>query len=156
MRYELDLPGFEGRSLALGTRFLSSAKLMIDGKAAPKGTKWGTWLLRRNDGANIVALLRYRVDNLLGDPVPVLQIGDGFVVVVPRFRWYEWAWAGLPLAMVFFGVVAGGLLGAGALATNAYILRLKMSGPLRVALSAGVSILAVLTFLRLGMILRAG
>jgi hypothetical protein len=145
MQYRLDLPGFEGRSLTLHAgQIFSPAKLTIDGKPAPTGSIPGTLLLRRNDGVDITARLRYSVGNLLGDPIPVLQIGDRFILVVEPFKWYEWAWASFALLMVIFSGIPGFLIGAMAMQINLSILRWVKNDLARILISGFVSTIAVL------------
>ena len=145
MQYNINISGFEGRSLTLhSTGIFSRAKLTIDGKPAPVGSKSGTFLLNRNDGSNVTAGIRYTISNLLGDPVPILQIGEQFFIVERPFKWYEWTWASITLLMVFFDGIAGFLIGVIAMQINLYILRWSKNDIARIVASGMISLLAIL------------
>jgi len=50
--------------------------------------------------------------NLL-DPIPTIKIGDAAVELAKPLRWFEYAWIGLPMRLVFAGGALGGFVGGG-------------------------------------------
>lgn len=152
MEFPLTVPGFEGRNLVVKTAgFFSGAKLMVDGEPAEKGKKAGQFVLRRNDGTQVVATLRGNVI----DPAPVVTIDGTAVKVAEPFKWYEWLWAGLPIVLVFIGGLLGGLCGGVAVYVNGQVLRSDFNGTVKFLIMGGVSVLAVMVYLVLAVTLRA-
>ena len=144
MQYPLSVPGFENRGLIVEAGgFWSGAKIMIDGEAAPKGSKRGQFLLRRLDGTEVVAQLRF---NNFSDPIPQVVIdGESFLVAEP-LRWYQWIWGGLPFTLLIIGGALGGLLGGFALVVNARIFRSNFKNPIKYLITGIVSLATIVVF----------
>lgn len=146
MLYSLTIPGFEGQRIEVQSAGLfSSAKLLVNQQLAPKGTKRGEMLLRRNDGQTVVAQWKSQfldVPNLVVD-------GTNFQVVEP-LKWYQWAWGGLPVLLLFVGGAIGGLIGAIGFMINAKIFRSELNGVLKYVLVATITLLSVVAYFILG------
>lgn len=150
MQHLLNLPGFEGRQLVLEEAgWLSGAKLLLDGRAAPKGAKRGEYLLRRNDGRDAVAQLK----GVFLDPVPYLLLEGRTIRVAEPLQWYQWVWAGMPLVLVAAGGCIGGVCGALAVGLNVRIFRMKMNPVLQFLLTGAISGVALIIVLILAVML---
>ena len=119
MKYPINLPGFEGQTIELESAgLIKSARLFVNGQPAPKGTKRGEMLLRRNDGKDVV--VRFKGTFL---DVPNLLVDGEIVQVTDPLKWYEWAWNGLPLLMIVSGGAIPILIAFIALSLNLRIFR---------------------------------
>jgi len=96
MEYPVKIEGFEGQQLAVTSdELISNPKLLIDGQPAPGGQKRGQFILRKNDGREVIAQL---TSAYLGfDPVPRLSIDGRIIQIMPPLDLFEWVWSGLPL-----------------------------------------------------------
>jgi len=143
MRYPVHLDGFEGQTLEIqpGSLF-SGPKVFVNHEPASKG-KGREILLRRNDGASVVARLK---PSVFGLDVPHLVVEGKTIRAVDPLKWYVWVWIALPILLVFVGGALGGIVGALGLTTNARIVRSKMNGPAKFALTAAVSVFVVAAF----------
>jgi hypothetical protein len=149
--YQLSLQGFESHKVEVRSRgFFSSYKLFIDGQLAPKGPKRGQMLLRRNDGAEVLAFWKAKA---LGFDVPQLQIDGQTISLVQPLQWYEYTWSGLPIFMLFVGGAIGGLLGGLAFTLNVQVFRTEPHLFLKYLFSAAISMLAILLYFFIGFIL---
>lgn len=144
MQYPVNTPGFENRQLLIETGGLwSGPKIWIDGGPAPKGPKRGQFLLRRNDGTEVIAQLRNI--NFL-DPIPQIVINGKPIRVVEALKWYHWVWSGLPLLLVLIGGALGGLFGGIAIVVNSRVFRSNQSIFAKYLLTGIVSIIAGAVF----------
>lgn len=84
---------------------LRGPKLLLDG--APVERKRGKYSVTGDSGSEIAVELR----NIWVDPVPRLKIAGEPVELAPPLKSYEYAWAGVPLLLVFAGGAIGGLFG---------------------------------------------
>ena len=151
MRYPVPVEGFRQRPVELETAgLLSGARLLQNGEPAAKGPKRGSFTLIRDDGTEVVARVR---PSFLVDPVPAIQIGDQQVRVVRAFQWYEIAWLGLPILLVFVGGAIGAGVGFAAAIVNASIMRSDRPAVLRYLQIGGVSVLAVVAWIVLAAVL---
>lgn len=143
MQYPVHARGFEGRQLVLETPGLfSSAKLLLDGRPAPKGPRRGQFLLRRLDGTEAIA----KSLNTFFDPVPQVMIDNEIVKVVEPLKWYQWIWAGLPILLIFVGGALGAVLGLMATGLNARIFRSELNRMMQYLAVAAVSVMAVVIY----------
>lgn len=154
MRYRVPVEGFKQRPVELETAGLfGGPRLLQNGEPAPKGPKRGSFTLIRDDGTEVVARVR---PSFFVDPVPAVQIGDQQIRVVRAFRWYEIAWLGLPVLLVFVGGAIGAGVGFAAAIVNATIMRSDRPALLRYLQTGGVSVLAVIAWLVIAVVfLRA-
>lgn len=149
MKYPVNLQGFEGQAIELQTQgMLSGPKLLVNGKSAPKGAKRGEMLLRRNDGREVIA----KFQSAFLD-VPKLQVDGQTIQVVEPLKWYEWAWNGIPLLIVFLGGMMPFLIGFAAFSINATLFRSQKNTLAKYGLTALVSFGALAVLLLLAVIL---
>lgn len=145
MEYRMTIPGFENRNIMVRAgEFFHGARLFIDGIPAEKGAKRGQMLIRRNDGAVVVA--QFRATNFI-DPVPQLVIDGEVHSLVRPLAWYQWLWGGLPLALIFLGGALGGLAGGLALVINSRLFRSGLYGMVQYALVGLVTAGAVASYI---------
>jgi hypothetical protein len=91
----------------------------------------------------------------LVDPVPTLKIDEQTVNLLEPLQWYEYAWSGLPILLVFAGGALGGLVGGAATIANGRIFR-SNRGQIAKYLFAGlITVSAVVVFFVLAIALRA-
>ena len=138
MRYQVNLVGLSDRKVEVESSVFGRARLLVDGQPAPKGSKRSQFLVRGTDGRDSIVELK----TVVPDPVPqVLWAGQTIRLEEP-LRWYQWLWVGVPLLLLFLGGAIGGLVGGVAVTLNVRILRSNMSGILRYAATAFVSVAA--------------
>jgi hypothetical protein len=138
MRYQMNLVGLSDRKVEVESSIFGGPRLLVDGQPAPKGPKRSQFLVRGTDGRDSVVELK----TTLPDPVPQVLWAGQTIRLEDPLKWYQWLWVGLPLALMFLGGGIGGLVGAVAVTVNVRILRSNMSGILRYAATAIVSIAA--------------
>lgn len=110
MQFPLEIDGFKNRELVLEAGgFFSGPRLLLDGEPAPKQVqakpKKEFFLLRRDDGREVVAELRAR--NFL-DSIPTVTIDGKTHEVVAPLPWYCWVWAAIPFGLVAIGGPSAG------------------------------------------------
>ncbi|HEX9533592.1 MAG TPA: hypothetical protein VGA58_12580 [bacterium] len=143
MRYPIYLDGFEGQTLEIQTGGLfSGPKVFVNHQPAPRG-KAREILLRRNDSTSVVARLK---PSVFGLDVPQLVVDGKTIRAVDPLKWYVWVWIALPILLLFVGGALGGIVGALGLTTNARIVRSKMNGLAKFALTAAVSVFVTAAF----------
>ena len=145
MQYPVQTEGFQAQQLTLETAGLfSGAKLLLNGQPVPKGAKRGEFIVKRDDGTEVTAKFK----PIFLDPVPQIIINDSQTVkVVEPLQWYQWLWAGLPIALIFVGGVLGGLFGFIATTLSIRIFRSEMSSVPQYLAVGGISVLAVVSYL---------
>lgn len=120
MQYTIQLDGFEGRPLVIEVPdgLANSARLTMDGQSVAAGAKRNQYRLRRNDGAEVPAEVKFQFP----DPVPLLKVDGKPVLVAPGFSALERGLAMLPVALLVgalsisaAGGASGGSLGASAI-----------------------------------------
>ena len=142
MNYPVKVEGFEGQNVEVrAAGLLSGAKLFVNGQEAPKASSRGGMTLRRNDGREVVATWK---PNFVD--IPNLSIDGKAIQVVPALQWYEWIWNGLPLGLIGFGGMLGGILGAIAFGLNTRIFRSSQNALLKFGLTGAVSVAAFVVF----------
>ncbi len=77
-------------------------------------------------------------------PAPVAQ--------KPKLQWYEGAWIGWPILLVFVGGLIGGACGGAAVAINQQIFQKMESALLKYSLTLVVSVLAVIGYFVLALV----
>lgn len=113
----------------MGTWF-SSPKLLRNGVALRRINK--VFLTTDDQGRNVELTLRRRTF----DPLPDLWIDGHPVSIAPPFTWQEVGWICFPLVFVFFGGMAGILIGLLSIRSTARILRSPRSKAFRYGYSA--------------------
>jgi len=143
LRYPISLDGFEDQTLEIQPGGLfSGPKVFVNHQPAPRG-KAREILLRRNDGTSVVARLK---PSVFGLDVPQLVVDGKTIRAVDPLKWYVWVWIALPILLLFVGGALGGIVGALGLTTNARIVRSKMNGLAKFALTAAVSVFVTAAF----------
>jgi len=149
MNYPVKIEGFEGQNIEVrAAGLLSGAKLFVNDEQAPKASSRSGMTLRRNDGREVVATWR---PNFLD--IPNLTIDGKAIQVAPALKWYEWIWNGLPLALIGFGGMLGGVLGAIAFGLNTRIFRSSQNALLKYGLTGAVSVAAFVVFFAIAVII---
>lgn len=123
--------GFKKHPLCFRTgTWLRQAKLLQEGVALRRKKKG--FLATNDEGRTVELILKRRTL----DPVPDLWIDGQSVPIAPPFTWQEVAWICFPLAFVFFGGLAGILIGLLSIRSTARILRSPRSKAFRYMYSA--------------------
>ena len=142
MDYQVEHSDFQGRGLAVRTGgFFGGARLVLDG-ALVEG-KRAKYTVRDNEG-------RPRVIKLKGnglDPIPKLDVDGDIISLTRSLAWYEYAWMGMPIILVFSGGALGALFGLLATYSSARIFRSDRGTGSKFALSGLISLGAVACFI---------
>ncbi len=147
MSYLANIEGFEGQKIKATVSFWTGAKLFVNGVPAPRGLRRGEMILQRNDGRPVYARWRPQI---LGLDVPQLIIDGKTINFADPLNWYQWVWSALPILLVFFGGLLGGVAGIIAFSINTGIFRSTMTGNLKYVVTGVVSILAIVIYLVVG------
>jgi hypothetical protein len=75
-----------------------------------------------------------------------VKIGDGIIELAKPLQWYEYAWIGVPMLLVFAGGALGGFVGAGSTVVNGRIFRSERSTAAKYALAAVTTVAAAAVF----------
>ncbi len=150
MRYPLTVPGMEGHAIEVTTATpLKPPQVLIDGFPAPVGSQKGEFLIYRPDGT-IATLL------LTGHPldiVPQVRVNGRRLELTEPLQWHEWLLIGLPLFLLFLGVM-GGVLGGIAAVVNVYLVRSSQPAAVRALSALGVAFLAFAVVIPLAVVTR--
>ena len=140
----VQIPGFESQQIAVEMPgAFGSAKLFVNGQPAPPAPKKGQYLLRQNDGTEVVASFK----SGWPDPTPMLVVGAQTIKLAEPLMWYQWIWAAWPLVLILLGGAIGGLLGGGAAVINTQIFRSDKNAFVKYALTAFISVIAFVLWL---------
>jgi hypothetical protein len=150
MGYTLNIEGFEGQNMEVNIGFWSGPKLVINGETALKGSKRGEMALQRNDGRQVTATWK---PQFMGLDVPQLVVDGKAVNLVEPLKWYQWAWGGWPIFLIFAGGLLGGFSGAVALTLNAKIFRTEMNDMLKYLVSGAIAVASVIGYFVIALIL---
>src|SRR5688572_11440231 len=111
-------PQFRIQKLAVQTAgWFAGPTLLVNGAAAKK--QKGRFTVRSDAGQDTTVELKY---NFL-DPIPKVRIAGDAVHIVPPLRWYEYAWIGAPILLIFLGGAIGGFVGALAAIASGHVFR---------------------------------
>jgi hypothetical protein len=138
MRYTVNLAGLADRKVEVESSVFRAPRVLVDGQPAPKGPKRAQFLVRGTDGRDSVLELKTKVP----DPVPQVLWAGQTIKLEESLKWYQWVWSGVPLLLLFLGGAIGGVVGGVAVTLNVRILRSRMSGTGRYAVTALVSVAA--------------
>jgi len=153
MQYQVKIDGFESQTIQVQAPGLfSGAKLLVNGQPAPKGPKRNQMALRRDDGAEVVAVWKPR---MLGLDVPQIAVDGKPIQVVEPLPWYQWLWSALPVLLVFAGGAIGAFAGVLALFVNLKVFRSSMNGAVKYLATAAASFTAVLVYFVLATMISA-
>lgn len=141
MQIEVVHPAFRTQRLAVETAgWLRGPRLLLNGSPAEKHK--GRFTVRSDTGQDTTIELKY---NYL-DPVPRVRIAGEAVELAPPLRWYEYAWIGIPLLLVFVGGAIGGFTGAVGTVASGRVFRGGYSVPAKYGLSALITLSAFVAF----------
>ncbi len=141
MDFVIAHPGFQRHSLSFRpARLFGSSAVLLDG--VPVKRVKGKYIIKNDAGDDVVIQLRPS----LIDPVPLVMIGTENVRLVAPLRWFEYAWVGFPVLLVFAGGALGGGIGAFAAFSNSRIFRSERSTAARYALTGLVSLVSLAAF----------
>jgi len=144
MNYLVQIDGCEGQTIEVKSpSMFAGPKLLVNGQPTSKGPKRNQMILRRNDGKEIIASWKPRI---LGLDMPQLFVDGKIINVVAPLEWYELAWCGISILLVFFGGLIGGAIGGLSFSVNTRIFRSSMSTVEKYFATAGVSIMAVIIY----------
>src|ERR1700733_15213627 len=104
--------------------------MMRDGAVINK--EKGGYPVACNWSQSVQIQMRY---NLL-DPIPTIKIGDAAIALAKPLRWFEYAWIGMPMLLVFAGGALGGFVGGGSTVVNGRIFRSGRSTLAKYSLAA--------------------
>ena len=97
MKIPFELKGFEGKDLQLRIRFFGSPKLVVDEKVVRRVNK--RFPLKSNEGRIVSVSVKRR----FLDPVPNLEVSGHTITLLPSYRWFEYIWLLLPVALLAAG-----------------------------------------------------
>jgi hypothetical protein len=133
MRIAVKHPAFTSKHLSVEqASFFSGPKLSLDGVAVKK--QKGGYPVASDSGQPVQIQMRY---NLL-DPIPTVKIGDAAIELAKPLRWFEYAWIGLPMLLVF----AGG----GSTVVNGRIFRSERTTVAKYSLAAATTVAGAAVF----------
>jgi hypothetical protein len=141
MRIGIKHPAFKSKHLSVEqASFFSGPKLLLDGVVVKK--EKGGYPVVSDPGQQVMIQMRY---NFL-DPIPTIKIGDAAIELAKPLRWFEYAWIGLPMLLVFAGGALGGFVGGGSTVVNGRIFRSKRSTVAKYALAAVTTVAGAAVF----------
>ena len=134
-------PSFVKRRLVVRTAgLLSGPKVLLLG--APVKRVKGEYVVVDDNRAQVTLKLKIN----FADPIPVLLVNDHEVRLARALEWYEYAWACIPIVLVFIGGALGGGIGAAGTYTNTRILRSDRGVAAKYLLSGLVTLGAIVAF----------
>jgi Zn-dependent protease len=141
MRIEIKHPAFKSQRLSVETAsILAGPKLLLNGVVVKR--KGRSYLVRSDTGQELAIKVMY---NFL-DPVPKMKIGEEMIELAKPLQWFEYAWIGVPMLLVFAGGALGGFVGAGSTVVNGRIFRSDRSAVSKYALAAVTTVAGTAVF----------
>jgi hypothetical protein len=141
MRIAVKHPAFKSRHLSVEqASFFSGPKLLLDGVVVKK--EKGAYPVASDSGQPVMIQMRY---NLL-DPIPTIKVGGAAIELAKPLRWFEYAWIGLPMLLVFTGGALGGFVGGGSTVVNGRIFRSERSTVAKYVLAAVTTVAGAAVF----------
>lgn len=122
MFLEFQAPGFSNHKIAVQPAgFFRGPRLIVDGKITPRSGA-GYWV-QQDDGITTLITLKRNII----DPIPQLTVAGRTYELAPPLRWYEFAWMGLPILLIFLGGFLGAVIGIIGTRSSAEIFRANCS-----------------------------
>ena len=141
MQLVIEHPGFKSQRLAVETAgWFSGPKLLVNGSVVEK--RKGRYAVPSDSGVEVSVELKY---NFL-DPIPKVKIGDEPLELAPPLQWYEYAWIGIPVLLIFMGGAIGGFVGALGVCTSCRVFRGNHTVPAKYGLSALITMGALIAY----------
>lgn len=145
----VSLPGFQTQQLAVETAgLLRGPRLLVNG--VPAAGKKGVYSVRSDAGAELQVVIKARFP----DPVPEMKVGGAPYTLARPLVWYEYAWMGAPVVLVFAGGAIGGLCGATALYVSSRVFRSGLGTPMKYILTGFISFCALIAFTTFAVIIQ--
>ena len=88
------------------------------------------------------------------DPLPKVTVDGADYELARPLAWYEYAWMGFPIVLVFIGGAIGGGVGFAAAYSSARVFRSERSAVVKYLLTGGISIAAVVVWVVLAGLLQ--
>ena len=137
----VSIPGFARQEVeVIPPGFFKGIQLLVNGLPAPGGAHRGEYLLTDDKGRTVTVKFRHQA---FGLDYPQIMVGGQFINIVPPLQWYWWVLAAVPFLLVTFGGGVGGLIGLIAVWINVRLIRKSWHWLVRVAVTIGVTLLAV-------------
>jgi hypothetical protein len=150
MQIEVTHPQFRTQKLAVeAAGWFAGPKLLVNGAAVKK--QKGRFTVRSDAGQDTTIELKY---NVL-DPIPKIKIAGDATAVAPPLQWYEYAWIGIPVLLIFVGGAIGGFVGALGAVASGRVFRSEHSTPVKYGLSALITLGAFIAFVILATAFQA-
>jgi hypothetical protein len=151
MRIEVQHSAFKRRHLSVETASVfRTPKLLLNDAVVKKDR--GRYSVKSDSGAEKLVQMKY---NLI-DPVPTLKIDGQAINLVEPLKWYEYAWSGLPILLVFAGGALGGLVGGAATMANGRLFRSERGSIAKYGLAGLITASSAVIFYMLAIGLRIG
>jgi hypothetical protein len=149
VRIEIKHPGFKSQRLSVETAsILAGPKLLLNSVVLkPKG---GRYRVASDSRQELAIKVLY---NFL-DPIPKIKIGDETIELAKPLQWYEYAWIGVPMLLVFAGGALGGFVGAGSTVVNGRIFRSDRGALSKYALAAVTTVTGAVIFFVVAVAIR--
>jgi hypothetical protein len=136
----VNLEGLSGHKVEVELQGAFHApRILVDGQPAAKGSKRGQYMLPGTDGHESAVELK----TSFLDPVPHVLWAGKKITLADALKWYQWIWCAFPVLLLFVGGAIGGALGGLGVTLNVRIMRSDMSGVLRYAITALISVAAL-------------
>lgn len=149
MDFIVSHPKFQHQQLSLKPAgMFRTATLMLNG--IPVKRSKGVYPVRDDAGAAVAIKLKA---NFI-DAVPVILIGTDEVRLVSQLRWFEYAWIGLPVVLIFAGGAVGGGIGAFAALSSSRIFRSEFGTGTKYFLTGLVTLAAFVIFVVFAVAIR--
>ena len=139
MRLEVQHPKFRSQRLSVETASspFGGPKLLLNDMVVKREKR--RYPVTDDSGAQILIQIK---GNLI-DPVPTLVIDEEKVKVAEPLQWYEYAWSGMPIILMFIGGALGGLVGGVASIANGRIFRSDRRSTEKYAMAGLITVTAV-------------
>jgi hypothetical protein len=141
MQIEVAHAQFRTQKLAVEPAgWFAGPKLLVNGAAAEK--QKGRFTVRSDAGQDTTIELKY---NFL-DPIPKVKVAGDSIELAPPLHWYEYAWIGIPVLLIFVGGAIGGFVGALGAVASGRVFRSGRSAPAKYGLSALITLGAFIAY----------
>lgn len=149
MQLQVNHPVFKTQRVAIETAgWFSGPKLVVNGAFAKK--QKGAYSVMSDAGTEVPVKLKY---NFL-DPIPKVTVAEDPVELAPPLKWYEYAWAGIPVLLIFTGGAIGGFVGALGACASGRVFRSDRSTVAKYGISLLITVGALIAFVVLASIFQ--
>jgi hypothetical protein len=149
MRIEIKHPAFKSQRLSVETgSIFAGPRLLLNGVVLKR--KGRSYLVGSDSGQELAIKVMY---NFM-DPIPKVKIGEETIELAKPLQWYEYAWIGVPMLLVFAGGALGGFVGAGSTVVNGRIFRSDRGAFSKYALAGVTTLVGVVVFFALAVAFR--